>query len=209
MLKNYEKLPNGVIKQKTIINNIVNYDYDYVNDRYNQYGEKGMQMAFLRLGYLLGNLTFTPKKILDVGYGNGDFLRASSNIIKECYGYDISNYPLPENCYKKDNLTDDKYDVITFFDSLEHFNDIDFVKTLNTKFILISLPWCHYFSDKWFGDWKHRREGEHIFHFNEESLKKFMDEQGYNTINISNFEDSIRKPSDDNKNILSGIFQKR
>ena len=40
-------------------------------------------------------------------------------------------------------------------------------------------------SDDWFRSWKHRREDEHIFHFNDQSL------------------------IDDNKNILTGIFKKK
>ena len=50
-LENYETLPNGVIKQINI--NKITYDYNY-SDKYNQYGEKGKYLSYLRYGVLLG-----------------------------------------------------------------------------------------------------------------------------------------------------------
>ena len=98
--------------------------------------------------------------------------------------------------------------MICFFDSLEHFHDISFVKNLNTKYIYISLPWCHYHSDEWFENWKHRREDEHIYHFNEKSLEKFMNRQGFKMINYCNLEDKIRIDKNLSPNILTACFEK-
>ena len=53
-------------------------------------------------------------------------------------------------------------------DRLKNQNEgLEFVKKLKCKYILISVPCCHYYSDDWFKNWKHRRPDEHIFHFNE------------------------------------------
>jgi hypothetical protein len=209
MISNYEILKNGVIKQIEIINEIQTYDKNYVDVRYNTYGEKSHQMAGLRLGYLLSKINFLPKSILDIGYGNGDFLRMCSQKIDNCYGNDISNYPVPENCNFIDDIFSRYFDIICFFDALEHFEEIDFVKNLNCEYIYISLPWCHYFSDDWFFNWKHRREDEHLWHFNDKSLVNFMDEMGFEVIDISNIEDIIRKSNSENQNILTGIFRKK
>jgi len=209
MLKNYEKLPNGVIKQKKIINKLPDYDKKYVDDRYNTYGEKGMQMAYLRYGYMRGVINnIDIRSILDVGYGNGDFMRVCANSMPVVDGFDISNYTVPKGCKKVDSMFNKEYDVVCFFDSLEHFEDINFIKDLNTKYVYISLPLCHYFSDKWFKNWKHRREDEHLFHFNIYSLHKFMDEQGFNWVTGSYIEDNIRKPVDEFPNILTAIFER-
>ena len=208
MLENYEKLPNGVIKQKEIINTIQSYNVEYVSERYNTYGEKGLQMAYLRLGYLLGSIDEEIKSVLDVGYGNGDFLKVCSDIIQNCYGNDISNYPLPDKCVFVEDIFENEYDVTCFFDSLEHFEKIEFVSKLKSKYIYISLPWCHNKSDEWFSNWKHRREDEHLWHFNDESLVNFMLEMGYKKVRISNVEDAIRKPINEDKNILTGLFKK-
>jgi hypothetical protein len=55
MLNNYTRLPNGVIKQVNI-KELRSYDVEYVVNSYNTYGEKGMQMSYLRLGYLIGSI---------------------------------------------------------------------------------------------------------------------------------------------------------
>ena len=97
-MENYEILENGLIKQKSIVNKIQTYDTKYVDERYNQYGEKGPQMAGIRLGYLVGTLGYWPQSILDIGYGNGDFLKVCKGVI-ESYGNDVSGYPVPEGVH--------------------------------------------------------------------------------------------------------------
>jgi hypothetical protein len=208
MMKNYIIDDLGVIKQEKIINVEKKYDKIYVENSYNNYGEKVSNISHLRLGYLIGAIG-KVNKILDIGYGNGNFLKVASNFIDKCYGNDISNYPLPSNCHFISDIFSEEFDVICFFDSLEHFHDISFVKNLNTKYIYISLPWCHYHSDEWFENWKHRREDEHIFHFNEKSLINFMESNGFEKISISNIEDVVRTPINNDYNILTGIFKKK
>lgn len=208
MIQNYKILDNGVIKQINIVNKIKEYNIDYVSERYNTYGEKGIQMSFLRLGYLLGVIGEDVTKILDVGYGNGDFLKACLNVIPQCYGNDISGYPIPDGCMFVEDILIENFDVVCFFDCLEHFEDINFVARLKAKYVYISLPWCHNYDDDWFKNWKHRRTDEHLWHFNDQSLINFMEDMGYKKISISNVEDVIRKSDDSNENILTGIFQK-
>lgn len=207
MIENYEILENGLIKQKSILNKIRTYDYDYVNSSYNQYGEKGSQMAGLRLGYLVSKLGYWPESILDVGYGNGDFLKICKNKI-DSYGNDISGYPVPKGVTFVENIFERHYDVICFFDVLEHFEKIDFVQNLKCDYIFLSLPWCHNFSDEWFSNWKHRRPDEHLWHFDEKSIENFFNEMGYEMIDYSNIEDLIRVSNEDYPNILTCILKK-
>jgi hypothetical protein len=205
-LNNYEKIKNGIIKQINVKK--IEYNYSYSNT-YNLYGEKSNYLSYLRLGILLGNLNNIPKSILDVGYGNGAFLKCSNDIIKECYGYDISNYPIPEGLIRVNNIFDKHFEVICFFDSLEHFDDINIINKLKCDYIFISVPWCHYISDEWFLNWRHRRPNEHLWHFNDKSLVSFFNENGYEKIYLGNFEDTIRKNTCTTEpNILSAIFKK-
>jgi hypothetical protein len=148
--------------------------------------------------------------LLDVGYGNGDFLKIGSKIIPHCTGSDIAPaYPLPNQIKTTNDIYRDKYDVVCFFDSLEHFDDIYEIKKLNTKYIYIAVPLCHYISDEWFKNWKHRRENEHLWHFNLESLTAFFADIGYKILNHSHLEDIIRTRYDKNlPNILSAVFKK-
>ena len=204
MLDNYEKDSNGVVKQ--INCSPFSYDYSYA-DNYNTLPTNDI-MSHLRLGYVVGSLGKMPESILDVGYGNGAFLNLAKNSTT-CYGHDISQYPIPEGVSFVENILENYYEVISFFDVLEHFSNPYFLKDLNCKYIVCSLPHGHYLSDEWFRSWKHRKPNEHLWHFNEESLIKFFDVQGYSKINTSDFEDVVRKSKETYSNILSGVFLKR
>jgi len=207
-MDNYEVLPNGVIKQRVV--NKITYDYNYSN-KYNQYGERGNYLSYTRYGVLLGVLQRVPDSVVDVGYGNGSFLNVCKETIGNVYGCDVSDYPVPEGC-KKIMLKDiSNIDVTCFFDSLEHFEDITVIKELDTKYVFISVPWCHNLSPEWFINWYHRRENEHLYHFNDKSLANFFNECGYDCLYMGCFEDIIRKNSTvgDLPNILSAVFRKR
>jgi len=206
MIDNYEKTEFGIIKQKNISKKFV-YDSNYSIQRYDSYKELSVYMSYLRYGFIQGSIGRLPNSILDVGYGNGSFLKICSRTISKCYGMDVSDYPIPNNCQKIENF-DRHFDVITFFDSLEHFEDISFVKQLNCNYICVSVPECHYFSDEWFYSWKHRRPDEHLWHFNAESLIKFMVNCGFSLINYTNLEDIIRDNGEPYSNILTAIFKK-
>lgn len=208
MLENYERLPNGVIRQQQVQK--ITYNFEYSNT-YNSYGEKGKYLSYLRLGVLAGQLGHFPRSLVDVGYGNGDFLTACRSSVPCLYGCDISDYPVPEGTTKIPLADISNVEVVCFFDSLEHFEDISFVKDLDTEYVFISVPWCHYVSDEWFAVWYHRRENEHLFHFNDVSLKQFFADAGYDCVYLGCFEDVIRvnprvAPL---SNILSGLFRKK
>lgn len=206
-MENYKKHKNGVIEQ--IEKNKFIYDQQYIDSSYNTYGELGNRMAYLRLGHLIGTLGFIPDSIMDIGYGNGDFLKSCQNIIPKCYGSDISGYPVPQGCEFIEDRYSIKVDVATFYDVLEHYDNIYEIKNIQSNYIIISLPNCHNFSDKWFMDWKHRKPDEHLWHFNTSSLINFMSEIGYEVINVTNLEDTIRKNNLEYSNILTGVFKRK
>lgn len=205
MLANYEKNQDGTIYQV----NRTPFDYTgSYNNYYKNIESYSWHTSYLRLGYIIGSIGRIPKSILDVGYGTGAFLKVCETQIPNRYGHDISGWNVPEGCEFVDNILEKEFDVITFFDSLEHMNDIEFVKDLNCNYVCISLPWCHYFDDGWFDTWKHRKPDEHLWHFNEQSLQNFMTRMGYQTVNICNLEDVTRENNQPYQNILSGIFKK-
>jgi hypothetical protein len=206
MIKNYYRDEYGVIHQSNITEKVT-YDNNYIETRYLTYKEKCVNMSYLRLGYIVGTLGYIPQSILDVGYGSGDFLNVCKNIIPSCYGNDVTNILLPENVTFVDDVFNSYYEVITFFDVLEHFKDISIIKNLQCRYIVISVPWCHYFSDEWFETWKHRRPNEHLHHFDKKSLIDFFTSCGYSCINSSCVEDTIRK--DGIENILTCTFKNK
>lgn len=217
MLNNYQRLATGAIKQI----NVLPYKYDekYVVDRYDQYGIQCDMMSYLRYGFIVGAMGRKPLSILDIGYGNGSFLKICQDGGLATYGTDVSNYELKYGKTIEFNKCLEKhFDVITFFDSLEHFENIDFLGKLNCNYICISLPNCSYNNinlaygeeqaDEYFKNWKHRRENEHIWHFDGIALAKTMEKYGFKTISTESIEDVIRKPIDDFPNILTAIFKK-
>ena len=186
------------------------YDKEYVDIRYGEsLKDKIRQMSYLRYAYLIGIIKTVPTSILDVGYGDGDFLKVCSQSIINCFGNDLFDDHIPDKCTFVNNF-ENSYDVITFFDSLEHFSDINFVKKLKCNHIMISVPWCvSSVVDDNFINWKHRRPNEHLHHFDNVSLNNFMEDCGYTMLEYSNIEDMIRIPENlFAPNILTAIFEK-
>lgn len=205
MLQNYDINEDGIIYQ--VNKNPFDYAGSY-NNYYKSIESYTSNTSYLRLGYIIGSIGRIPASVLDVGYGTGIFLKSCEEQIKERYGNDISGWNVPEGCTFVENIFEQEYDVITFFDSLEHMEDIEFVKKLKCNYVCISVPCCHYFSDEWFSEWKHRKPDEHLWHFNEKSLTKFMTRMGYKVVNVCNLEDFTRKTNHPYSNIITGIFEK-
>lgn len=190
-----------VFRQKKLKNNI-KYNENYLTEKI----LTTIDLTKLRLKKVLEYID--KGLLLDFGCGHGEFVLLSTKYFQS-YGYDIIksdklNYLNKKEIYKK-------FDIICFFDSLEHMNNpFKLIKKLNTKLIFISLPECHFpYNENWFMNWKHRKYGEHLWHFNKSSLEYFMKLADYKLIEYCNFEDKIRKPyNKDLTNILTGVFKK-
>ena len=211
MLDGYEVDGNGAVRQ-TSIGELMQYDRQYVEQRYSPIADKCREMAHLRLGMLCGAIGSDPghlSSILDVGYGSGEFLDAAKNVFAEAHGHDITGIAPPSGVHFTDNIFSRRFDVVTFFDVLEHFEQPSVIEHLRCSFVMISLPWCHYKSDEWFRDWKHRRPDEHLWHFDSEALTDSMEAWGYEPITCAlSVEDAIRGRLDGSANILTMVFRK-
>lgn len=158
----------------------VDYDSAYVADRYGRY-DTTSAMSDLRRRVIEAtvhlyetipagkHIVCQRGRLLDVGYGDGSFIRRMRQCGWKPFGNDINptkydgvervELPielLPEN---------ERYRVITFFDSLEHFEDLTEPKKVarNTDWIFITVPRApHWFLSE---PWKHRRPGEHHFYW--------------------------------------------
>jgi hypothetical protein len=214
-MDNYSIDGCGVIHQIRI--EPFKYNREYVSKTYDEaYKSSVESISHLRLGYLLAAMGRKPISVLDFGYGNGAFLRACTRFKIKTYGTDVSGYDVPEGCkfVEFENIFDKEFDVVCFFDSLEHVEDMDFIQKLKTNYVIISVPACHYRSlgetagEKWFNNWKHRKPNEHLHHFDVISIIEFFKKHGYEIVVSGNPEDVVRTPVDDMENILTCVFKK-
>lgn len=182
------------------------YSATYDTEEYRRESEK---LQAMRLGFALGAHGRRINTLMDAGYGNGAFMKYAKQYIPHIYGTDVTGV-MVEGCYILPEFV--KADVLTMWDVLEHFPNLDFVKDLPYETICISLPYCHFLTQgkEWFdSQYKHRKPDEHIRHFNEFSLSAMMDSYGWKTVAVSGHEDIVRKSTHGLQNILSMAFKRK
>lgn len=181
------------------------YSSTYDTETYRR-GEETLQA--LRYGFVCAAHGRQIGSILDIGYGNGAFMKFCKRHIQHVWGHDITGVEV-DNFYTLPHIV--KADVITFWDVLEHFPDVDFVRDLPCETLVVSLPWCHFITEglEWFdAKYPHRKPNEHIRHFNPVSLSAMMAHYGWQEIARSNHEDIIRASKHGKENILSMAFKR-
>jgi SAM-dependent methyltransferase len=107
-------------------------------------------------------------KILDIGYGNGAFLKHARRAGIRVFGIDLhgEDFGIPEVTY--DSSID--FDLICFFDSIEHFPEFSQIFGLKTKNVIVSIPDPPDFLLSRPTHWRHYKPGEHLHYFSRESL---------------------------------------
>ena len=206
----------------------VTYDQQYVAERYDRY-ETTERMSDLRL-QLLEQVLYTHETLpdyrgrfgvkkgllLDVGYGNGSFIRRCRAEKWDAVGCDVNptQYEGVRRLSLTEALMSPTWRVVTFFDSLEHFETLAEVRKLveHTEWLVVTVPLppegfprCR--------DWKHYRPGEHHLYFHQPwTLEKlFHTEQARaQVVFVGTPEDSIRgKLPDGSSNIQTVILRSR
>lgn len=199
----------SILRQKRLLV-LKGYDAEYIRTRYDRYPllrKMNHDRADLLLSEWRRTFTIPLSAVLDFGCGNGSFLEDLE--VPEKWGHDICQYPTHVP------MTDDRFkqvDAVTFFDSLEHVKEApEVIGKLNCRLVMISLPWCHYSSlgSDWFMAWKHRRYGEHLWHFDAVTLTVLMASHGFRLSFIGNPEDQIRTPDTIYPNILTATFVRK
>ena len=210
MLDNYQIDEFGVIHQITWKPKV--YDKKYLS-YYEGLQERTIKLGYQRLGWVLGLLRRLPSSVLEIGYGTGTFLEAAQIAgVPACAGYDVADYPLPANCsfVGWEDLQIHQWDLVAFFDVLEHIPDLSFLSSIHAKTIAVTVPYCRWseLGDKWFQDWRMRLPDEHLHHFDPTSLIKLMEHNGYHCVDLNSYEDGLRLRQDEiGPNIISGFFE--
>lgn len=184
----------------------VSYDGNYILDYFEHNSLR--QMSLLRAGFVLGSTSKTKVKpsILDVGFGSGDFLRVMRKENWDIWGADLHTVDLGIPRITIEEATKKKWDVVTFFDSLEHFSDFSFLSTLNSDCIIVSIPHSPICPN---GDWKHYKPGEHLHYFTSRSICELFRIYGYVYQFDCYVEDIIRgKLKNKEPNICTYVFKR-
>jgi hypothetical protein len=177
------------------------YDQDYIDARYEAY-DTTEEMSHLRLGMLKAYVV--RGRLLDVGYGNGSFVKLALKAGFKAYGFDVhgADFGVPEAGLN----SGDQWDAVTFFDSLEHIPDLAPIKDLakRTDYVIVSYP-CRpddFPVDAW--GWKHFRPGEHIHYFCGRSIAYLF---GKTIKHAAALEDVIRGGRGKKTNILTLVLR--
>jgi len=182
-------------------------DTAHWGEKYNSISQKSKQMSWLRHGLIHG--ICNPGILLDIGFGNGDFLNTFKDTKTVCYGSDLNSKYLPKqyDFIHLDKIFDNYYNVVTMFDVIEHMPTPEDLNKLMCTYLVISTPYCKFTSmdliSPEFMKWRHRRPNEHCSFFNLPSLEQTL--YSFRCIYASFIEDSIRK--NDEPNVLTCVFK--
>ncbi len=184
-----------------------NYDHAYVA-RYENYPQR--KLSKIRAALAL-KIAGRVGSVCDVGFGTGAFLEEMHRVRPDAHlaGFDISPYEPPWFVDVRPDWTARRWSLVTFFDSLEHFDVLPMSGKWQAENIMVSVPWFHPSRGaEWFRDWKHRRPGEHLWHFTPDSLAATFAQRGYRSAYLGNPEDVVRIGDGRFPNILTMIFQR-
>ncbi len=149
------------------------------------------------------------RKLLDFGCGTGRVVDAAEAAGWRASGCDVTGdraFLTPAQA-----VASGGWHAVTFFDSLEHLPDpAGCVSALGAEWVMVSVPWCHRPEDwNWFGPWKHRKPGEHLWHWNAGTLGELFHGLGYRAVMANSFEDECRpNPTQAEPNILTALFRR-
>lgn len=166
------------------------YDAEYAH-KYDNY--KHQEMSDLRLAVLKISNLVPGSKVLDVGYGNGSFVKTCTRAEYDAWGTDVHGEDFGIKEVTLAEVSPSQFDCVTFFDSLEHFDDLSLVEHMKPKFVIVSIPNRHEHLMLNPSEWRHYRPGEHLHYFSHHSLSVFMYRwAGYELLYAGYDEDTLR-----------------
>lgn len=190
---------NGFLKQQNPA--LFNYSVEYKNMQ-----STDTRMSWLRLGWLSAHIpydvlqTFTA---VDVGSGNGTFVKEASRVFKSIASYDLVGESITTT-----ELTTTIWDLVILSDVLEHFPDIDDFWKLQFKYALISFPEAPRKID--LITWRHYKPNEHIYVLSLTNLAKWVNKNRCIAIACGSPEDMLRTRWDrDEPNISTILIQRK
>lgn len=153
----------------------ISYDAKYAH----QYDSRPVaEMSDLRWGFINAALNLSKgSRVLDIGYGNGAFLKRARAAGMDIYGIDLhtEDFGIPVVDFE----TKLSFDLICFFDSIEHFPNFAPLCKLKSQNVVVSIPKTPDFFLRAPRQWRHYKPGEHLHYFSHESLDLLMNKWGF------------------------------
>jgi len=162
------------------------YDEEYCS-KYTKYDntQLGVDLNKFRLEFVqhfIKRVNSPKLKVLDFGCAVGAFCKIVAEHF-DSYGCEVNSFY--EKVWKEDvsgakyslSVPQEQFDVVTFFDSLEHVDDIKgLLEKLNVSHVVISIPIV---PKEKLPQSRHLRPQEHLHYFTTSSLCKFFSQSGY------------------------------
>lgn len=145
------------------------YNVDYFDHLLRNTREYGEKIAKIRWDFVS---ICKPNTVLDYGSGVPWFRAFKPNNIR-VDTYDIGPFPQTGIDF---NIG---YDLVTFWDSLEHIPNMSIIESVinKAKYIALAIPIKP--DDVVLKNWKHFRPGEHLHYFTFEMLDEILGSSGF------------------------------
>jgi len=191
---------NGFLKQ------VDPKPFDYSLD-YKAHQSTNTAMTWLRLGWLSSHLSYGRLRhmtAVDIGAGNGSFVREAASVFERIVPYDLAGESIDDV-----ELYETKWDMIVMSDVLEHYDDIDKLWGLNFKYGMISFPETPNPEEHDLSRWRHLKPNEHIYLMTRVKVEAWVKKHGYEVVGCGCPEDMIRTRWQADKVNISTILIKR
>lgn len=165
------------------------YDQAYF-DRYRAQAdtEVGRSLMAARVALVkrqVGDISLGFRRTLDVGIGSGAFVEAMEASGFAVCGYDVNPAGVAwlkdRGCYA-DLYDGPLFDVVTFWDALEHIRDPRAALARCRTWAFVALPvfrdCAHVLASK------HYRRDEHYWYFTREGFRRFAETEGFAVVDI-------------------------
>jgi 2-polyprenyl-3-methyl-5-hydroxy-6-metoxy-1,4-benzoquinol methylase len=138
-----------------------------------------------------------PTRVMDIGCGRANLLKAFNNLGCECFGIERSDFPEDKDLenitiYKQDflnvDIEENGFDIVIIWHVLEHLADpVSTIKKAQKILksggsLVVAVPNFGSLQSKLFGKhWFHLDLPRHIYHFTRQSLLAILEKSGFHT----------------------------